>query len=248
MVRSGAKVASVEAAVVLPEMGVSASAAVHSHEVVFRRDIERNGRGAAMIDGRAVTVKALKESAGHLFELLGPNQQFTLLEPREQLLLVDAHAGTDSLREEFASLAEEVRDVRRRLSTASIDDREMARRRDRLAYELAEIREAELVEGEDDELAEEDARLANMDRLRSAAGAAGDSLGGSDRETPSGSDLIGEALRELREAATLDKQLDPIVAALESALYQVEDALRELDSYRDSLEYDADRHEQVQSR
>jgi len=248
VVRSGSNVASVEAVVVLSETEGAENKVVNSREVVFRRDVERSGRGAATIDGRAVTVKTLRESAGHLFELLGPNQQFTLLEPREQLLLVDAHAGTDALREQFASLAEEVRDVRRRLAAASIDDREMARRRDRLAYELAEIREAELVEGEDDELAEEDARLANMDRLRSAAGAAGDNLGGSDRETPSGSDQIGEALRELREAAALDRQLEPIVTALESALFQIEDASRDLDSYRDSLEYDAARHEQVQAR
>lgn len=238
VVRSGANVASVEAVAVLPD----------SREVVFRRDVERNGRGAATIDGRPATMKTLKESAGSLFELLGPNQQFTLLEPREQLLLVDAHAGTDALREEFASLAEEVREVRRRLAAASIDDRELARRRDRLSFEVAEIREAELVEGEDEELGEEDARLSNMDRLRSAAGAAGDALGGGGVETPSGADQIGEALRELREAAALDRQLEPIVAALESALYQIEDASRDLDSYSDSLDYDAARHEQVQSR
>ena len=248
VVRSGSNVATVEAVVVLPETGGSGVNAPYSREVVFRRDVERSGRGAAMIDGRAVTVKTLKESAGKLFELLGPNQQFTLLEPREQLLLVDAHAGTGALREEFASLAEEVREVRRRVSAASIDDRELARRRDRLAYEVAEIRQAELAEGEDDELAEEDARLSNMDKLRSAAGIAGENLGGSDRETPSASDQLGETLRELREAAALDRQLESIVAVLESALYQMEDASRELDSYREALEYDAAHHEQVQSR
>lgn len=252
VIRSGAGVASVEAVVCLPEAGLFPgevqSNGSQPREHVFRREVERNGRGAATIDGRPATIRSLKESAVNLFELLGPNQQFTLLEPREQLLLVDAHADTDSLREEFASLAEEAREVRRRLAAASVDDRELARRRDRLGFEVAEIREAELAEGEDEELADEDARLSNMDRLRSAAGAAGDALSGGGTDTPSGSDQIGEALHELREAAGLDHQLDSVVASLESALFQIEDASRDLDSYRDSLEYDASRHEQVQSR
>ncbi len=252
VVRHGASDASIEAVVAASaNMSFQDDGSHHSdvpRDVAIRRVVERNGRGAVTIDGRPVPVKTLRDVASRLFELLGPNQQFSLLEPREQLLLVDAHCGSERLREEFCSLAEEVREVRRRLSAASTDEREVARRRDRLQFELAEIRGADLAEGEDEELAEEDARLTHMDRLRSSTGLAADSLNGGGQDIPSGMDRIGDALRELRDAASVDARLASIVAAVESALYQLEDTSRELDTYRDTLEYDAARHEQVQAR
>ena len=252
VVRSGATAAVVEAefaasAMLLsPETGVTTGATPDT--LTLRREIEKSGRGGASIDGRPVPVRSLREIASRRFDLHGPNQQFSLLDTREQLYMLDGYAGTAELRLQFAAMAARLREVRKRLGNVVTDERQLARRRDLLAFEAGEIRAAELVPGEDESLEEENTLLSNMERLRSAVAVAGDQIYGGEQGGPSGSDRIGEGLRHLREVAHLDRRLADIAQAVETVLYQVEDAGRELASYRDALEYDSMRHEQVRTR
>ena len=73
-------------------------------------------------------------------------------------------------------------------------------------------------------------------------------LSGGEGDAPSSTDSLGDGLQQLREAAHIDRHLEGLVQTVESALIQIEDVGRELASYRDSLEYDPARHEQVQTR
>jgi len=227
---------------------IAAEVARPGGRVVIRREVERSGRGTATVDGRGVPVRALRELALQLFDLHGPNQQFALLDTREQLMLLDDFAGCGPARAAFAELAERLRDARARLQAIATDDRQAARRRDLLAFEAGEIDAAELKPGEDDELEQEVARLAHIEKLRAAVGAACEELYGGEGSVPSGSDRLGEGLRQVREAAAIDRTLIPLAEAVESALCQVEDAARELGAYRDSLEYDAERQQQAETR
>ncbi len=245
VVRTGAAASCIEAEVTRPDDDDASS---HSGLLVIRREVERSGRGTATVDGRAVPVRGLRELAVRLFDLHGPNQQFALLDTREQLLLLDDYAGCASARAAFALLAERLRDVRARLQAVATDDRQAARKRDLLSFEAGEIEAADLKPGEDEELEQESSRLAHIEKLRAAVGAACEELYGGEGTVPSGSDRLGEGLRQVRDAASIDRTLVPLAEAVESALCQVEDAARELATYRDSLEYDAERQEQVLAR
>ncbi len=252
VVRSGAAAAVVEAELTrpvgAPAMDTGLPGGDDADTLTLRRGVERSGRGGASVNGRSVPVRSLKELASRCFDLHGPNQQFSLLDAREQLAMLDEYAGTVALRAEFAAMASRLREVRKKLGTVVTDERQLARRRDLLEFEMGEIRAAGLVPGEDVSLDDENTLLSNMERLRSAVTMAGDQIYGGEQGGPSGSDRIGEGLRQLREAAHLDRRLVDIAQTVETALYQVEDAGRELASYRDSLEYDPARHEQVRAR
>jgi DNA repair protein RecN (Recombination protein N) len=242
VIRTGCSAAVIEADIAPPSAGATPVA------LTIRREIERSGRGSAYVDGRPVPVRNLKELAASAFDLHGPNQQFALLEAGEQLALLDVFAGTEAMRAEFAVLAASLVETRTRLRTLLTDERELARRRDLLAFEAGEIRTAAPVAGEEAALEDEDNLLANMEKLRESVSHAWERLYGGEQEGPSATDSLGEALLRLREAAHLDHRLDGLVQLVESAQIQVEDSGRELGSYRDALEYDPARHEQVQAR
>ncbi len=247
VIRSGASTAVIEAEVTLPQDAIYAQTG-SVRVVALRREVERSGRGNASVDGRAVPVRTLRDLSSSAFDLHGPNQQFSLLDSREQLVMLDDFAAATDLRSGFSSLADRLVEVNRVLNAQLTDQRQLARRRDMLQFEMGEIRGAAPVPGEDEELELENERLGNMDRLQETVARACDHIYGGEQGIPSGSDRIGEGLRELRDAAHLDRRLDGLVQTVESALYQVEDAGRELGSYRDSLAYDPVRHEQVQQR
>lgn len=252
VIRTGTEVAVLEAEVSIPASGPArdalAEAGFGGPSVVLRREVERNGKGSAAMNGRTVPVRALRELAVHLFDLHGPNQQFSLLDAREQLLLLDAYAGLDGLRARFAAIAASLRDIRKRIQAVTTDERELARRRDMLSFELGEIRASELQPDEEALLLEETSLLSNIERLREAVSVAFEELQGGDPTTPSGADRVAEAVKRTREASAMDGRLAGLLETMESALYQLEDASRELSSYRDSLEYDSVRHEQVEAR
>jgi len=151
--------------------------------VVLRREVERNGRGSAAINGQTVTVRSLRELAVHFFELHGPNQQFSLLDGYEQLLLLDAYAGLGELRERFSSVASDLRDIRKRIQSITTDEHELARRRDMLSFEVSEIRRADLKLGEEARLLEE-AALLSKGSLGCVRGTAGWRLVGAIRYGP----------------------------------------------------------------
>ncbi len=252
VVRSGADKAVVEAELessAAEHAGDPARAAIECSDVlILRREVERSGRGGAAVNGRSVPVRTLRDVASRGFDLHGPNQQFSLLDTRVQLAMLDGFAGTAELREDFATMATRLREVKKRLGSVVTDERQVARRRDLLAFEAGEIRASELISGEDEALEEENTLLSNMERLRNAAAVAADLVYGGEQVAASASDRIGEGLRLLREVAHMDRRLDDISQAVEAVLSQAEDAGRDLASYRDSLEYDPARHEQVRTR
>jgi len=250
VVRAGAQSAVIEVEVTPPSGGNSKDVcpAAVPETVLLTRYVGRSGRGGASVDGSTVPIRTLGDIAARVFDLHGPNQQFSLLNVREQLALLDDFGSTAGLRSEFASQVARLRGIRKDLESSLTDERELARRRDILAFEAGEIRSAGLVPGEDADLEEEMTLLANVEQLRSAVATAADQIYGGEQGLPSGSDRIGEGLRWLREVAHLDRRLVDIAQAVEGALYQVEDAGRELASYRDSLEYDPVRHEQIRAR
>ena len=252
VVRTGTEGAVIEALVAAhsggPVAGILEEAGIEGSTVMLRREVERSGRGGASVNGRAVPVRTLREVSGSLFDIHGPNQQFSLLDVREQLVLLDAYGETDSLRVEFVEMAEQLRHTRRMLEAATSDDRQIARRRDLLSFEIGEMRKADLKRDEDSELEQESKLLANVEKLRTAVGAACDELHGGEDALPSGTDKIARALQLLREAAETDARVEPLARSVESALYQLEDVSRELALHRDSLEYDPARQEQVETR
>jgi len=252
VIRAGAESAVLEAEVSVPPSGLARDALTGvgygGMSVVLRREVERNGRGSAAINGQTVTVRSLRELAVHFFELHGPNQQFSLLDGYEQLLLLDAYAGLGELRERFSSVASDLRDIRKRIQSITTDEHELARRRDMLSFEVSEIRRADLKLGEEARLLEEAALLSNIERLREAVSVAFEELQAGDSSVPSGMDRIAGAIKRIRDASAMDRRLGGLLETMESALYQLEDASRELSSYRDSLDYDSQRHEEVEMR
>ena len=115
---------------------------------------------------------------------------------------------------------------------------------DLLSYQLQEITAANLVEGEDEELEQERNRLVNAEKLVKGAGDAFEALYGEGR----GSDSLQNALIHLEEIHRYDESVGPVLEMVQSAVYQVEEAIRLLGRYRDELEFEPDRLNQVEER
>ncbi|MEN6478887.1 MAG: DNA repair protein RecN [Anaerolineales bacterium] len=214
--------------------------------LILRREVSRTRRGLCRVNGHVVTLSVLEEVGRHLVDIHGQGEHLSLIDMRNHVLMLDAYAGLEPLRERFGTLARQLGEVRRELAALHRDERELARRIDLLGYQLDEIDSACLREGEEEELRDELRLLGNAERrLELAAGAHARLAEG---EARSALDLLGRASQALTELAQLDPATAELAQQGESALYQLEDLARTLRTYRDDIEYDPKRLAEVEER
>jgi DNA repair protein RecN (Recombination protein N) len=256
-VRAGAEVARVEGAFALgpalhgridPILQREALEGDDPERLVLAREIRREGRTIARVNGRTVTLALLKEIGQHLVDVHGQSEHLSLLRVKEHVHLLDRFAGLEPAREGLAELVRRLRGVRAELDRLISAERDRARRVDQLRYQIEEIRSARLKAGEEETLAVERTRLANAEQLAALADEAFEALAGGSAEQAAALDSAGQAVRALAALAKIDPKLVELHAAAESAVLQLDDVAASLRDYREQIEYNPRRLEQIEDR
>jgi DNA repair protein RecN (Recombination protein N) len=136
-------------------------------------------------------------------------------------------------------------DVRKDLAGFEAGERDRAQREDMLRFQKNEIEAAMLKGGEDTELAAEQKVLANSEKLAGLAAMVDEALYSAD-----GSALtsLKKAIDGLADVVELDSRLSGALELCRSGSAQLEEAAREISSYREGLEFDPARLEQIGDR
>ena len=216
--------------------------------IVLTRQIGRGNRSINRANGQAVPLRFLREIGGLLIDIHGQSDHVSLNDPSVQLLLLDRYARGEGLRSELEPAVERFYQGKRELKLLTEDAREATRHIALLNFQVDEIRKAELGEVEDLELEAERTILSNVEKLKSCSQEAYQALYGSDSSIPSATDMMGEAIKLLREIAQADPGTSELLKDAEGALYQIEDISQTLRAYQDKLEYDPGRLERVEQR
>jgi len=259
MIRAGAEMTSVEAVftlagpsrerlgALLADYGLDEGDA--ELNLILARDLRLSGRSVCRVNGRAVPLKVLSEIGQYLIDIHGQGDHILLLRPREQIGFLDRYAGLVDDQAEIAALARQLRQARQELDFLRRDERELARRIDLLQFEVKEIEAARLTPGEEATLAAERDRLANAEKLAALAGGACVLLYEGDGEGVQGAcDLISQALQALSDIERVDAGMAAARQTLQEASYQIEDVAQSVRAYRDEIEFNPRRLEQIESR
>ncbi|MGQ9599910.1 MAG: DNA repair protein RecN [Anaerolineae bacterium] len=216
--------------------------------LILAREIRREGRNICRVNGRAVSLKFLEEIGQYLVDIHGQTEHLSLMRVREHVDLLDRYGELWPLREQVSALVHELRAVRRELTDLRRDERELARRIDLLQYQVDEIEAARLAPGEEEELAQERTRLANAEQLMALAEDAYQLLYEGSEDRSSALDLVQMAVRVLAGLTRLDASTQSLGERAERIGYQLEDLGALLRDYRDQIEFNPRRLEQVEER
>ncbi len=215
--------------------------------LIVSREVPRHGRSITRINGRAAVQSTLAALGRRLVDVHGQADNLSILRPAEHVGYLDRFAGLDDQRAAVAALAADLRAVREQIRRLSDDDRERARRLDRLAYEAREIADADLRAGEEEELREERRLLSSAEDLARLSDAAHVALTGGARSA-SAVDALGAAAENLAQLARLDERMTDTAAMAEALQSQAYDLARELRAYREGVEYNPRRLEMIEER
>ena len=122
--------------------------------IVISRRFNSEGRGAIKVNGDTVTTSMLKKIAAHLVDVHGQSEHFYLLNESNQLSMVDCLCG-EKLSVQKNKLAQLLSKKKQYLISVSMlggSEQERAQKLDLLAYQIKEIEEAEIEDGEIDSL------------------------------------------------------------------------------------------------
>jgi DNA repair protein RecN (Recombination protein N) len=256
-VRSGSKKATIEGTFVLPEgigermlrdsLGDLAEEMEGEEEIVLRRTLSEEGRSRCYVAGVTVPVKALAALGERLVSYHGQREQVRLVEPAEQLGILDDFLDEESLRAKgvLEERWSEVERERRKLAELRSSSEARVREVEFLRYQVAELEEAGYSVAEYEDLARERDRLRNVTDLLATTAAAGTALSG---EEGSAAEGVARAETELDRAAGYDEGLGELLNRLRGLSAELQDVAYELRSYLDELEADPNRLEVVEDR
>ena len=168
------------------------------------REVRREGRSVARLNGRIVGLPLLRELGEILVDIHGQSEHLSLLNVRAHLGLLDRYAGIESDLAAYHKAHQHLLGLRRELHDLRLAQQDAERRIEMLTFQAGEIEAARLHHAEDAELKQERDRLANAESLATLAQDALTVLDEGTSESPAATDLLGRAIQSLAKLAQID--------------------------------------------
>jgi len=216
--------------------------------VTLMREVRKEGRSVARINGRTVNVGLLKELGALLIDIHGQAEHLSLLDPRAHLGLLDRYAEVGQPLGDYRQTYHALLNLRRELTDLRKAQSDSDRRVEMLTYQAEEIESARLKTGEDEELRKERDRLANAESLAQNAQEALALLDEGSPETPAATDLVGQAAQALATLAKIDAGQAELASQAELLLDTISDVIHGLRDYLEEIEFNPKRLEDVEER
>ncbi|WP_455374260.1 DNA repair protein RecN [Limibacillus halophilus] len=249
LVRAGCEKASVSAAFELPQAHPAwdllkdGEIEIEPGEpLLLRRQLSADGRSRAFANDQPISVALLRGLGESLVEVQGHFEQRGLMDPKTHRQTLDAFAGLEKEAVRLGALWEDWRAAERgRVEAAAA--LEKARGEEAfLRHALGELEALDPQEGEEEQLAERRALLMHAGQVMEALNEALGALNGAE------SGMTGAQRRLERVADKAAGRLDEILAGLDRAMTEAEEARIQIQSLAGDEEFEAGGLEKVEER
>jgi len=213
--------------------------------LIVRREVGASGRGAAFFADQMVSLKRLAELMSETVDIHSQNSQQSLTKKSWQRRAYDHYAGADEAAREVAKLFAEAKALRDELREYLEKEREILRREELWRFQVEEVSEANLKEGEEEELIEQEKNLSNAEEIRELLLSLENGLDGEEGSPVEGLRRLNRLVKQL---AGLYSPAAEWAAELSESLNTLEDLSREVSRARDNFSCDPRELESVQER
>lgn len=213
--------------------------------VLLRRVIDAGGRSKAWINGAPATLAQLRELGDRLVDIHGQHAHQLLLRGGAQRDLLDAQGKLGTLAAQVAADFRAWRDIAAQVARFEADAQALADEREQLAWQVDELGKLDVRIGEWTEIGDEQRRLSNAAGLIEGAQASLQALSESDESIAS---QLAQVLHRVEQLAELDPLVQPVLASLEPARIEIDEATHALNAYLSRVELDPRRLAEVESR
>ncbi len=208
--------------------------------LLISRKFTLDGKSVVKINGETVTVAMLKKFTALLIDIHGQSEHFSLLKNSSQLALLDK-IGSDkikTIKDKLALLYSDYKNTLREIDSLGGDERQRSVRIDILDYYIKEIEEANIEDGEEENLKELQEKLRNREKILSAFALVKSSI----IDEGGVNDILSNAVRSLGGVSSLANEYQDLYDRLNNVTVEIDDILSSSEAVIDNLsddEYDA---------
>ncbi len=250
LIRTGCTEAVVEGLFVLPhapglaqllgEAGIS-----FDGELLIKRTISREGRNRVFINGSLATLQTLSRLGPRLISISGQYAHQLLLRPENHLYLLDDFSGLEDDRVELGTLFDRYHALKGEITSLEAEIRSQKEREELTRFQIQEIEMAGPAPGEDDLLEEERLRLQHAEELLEIASNGYQALY---EDQNSALSSVSLCAKSLEKGSRIAPELASVKASLADIEAQIEDISFALRDFRESVQVDPQRLNQVVER
>ncbi len=194
--------------------------------LIISRSLSQDGKSIATINGSIVTTSLLKQVAIKLIDSYAQNENIELLNVKNHLSILDSYSGqeVEKLKNEIATYLTRLNALNSQMEQLGGDSKNRDRELELLNYQIADIENANLVIGEDEEIQNKINKLSNIEKVFENLRLANSNLS-----------YIEEKISECQHFITLAEKYDP---SLNNILERINSAKIEIKDIKDSIDFD----------
>lgn len=214
-------------------------------QLLLVRKISATGRASVAINGQPVTAAMVKAVGQQLVDIHGQHDHQYLLRSTNQLLILDRFAEASKLRKQYTATYHELHELIQRRENLSNSSTLRTQKLDLYEFQAGEIDDAQLAEGEFEELSARHRWLTNVHKIQRDTGQAYQALYDSDASIIERLQIIVHLLGDLEE---LDDDLGQPTQVIREATLALQEGAFDLGRYLDRIDANPRELDEVEDR
>jgi DNA repair protein RecN (Recombination protein N) len=207
-------------------------------EIIIRREVSPTGKSRAFINDTPVNLTQLKSLTSRLIDIHSQNENLLLNENEFQFYVLDAYAAHAKLIAEYKQKFYKYKKINAELEELLNKENEARKEKDYLEFQMKEMLDAALIEGEDKKIEEELELLKHAEQIKA-------NLSFSEQSLTSGEKNVTGFLNEIRAKinaiASINPALGELRTRLDNAIIDIKDIAAEIESLEQKINYDPNR-------
>jgi DNA repair protein RecN (Recombination protein N) len=204
-------------------------------DLIIKRSFSAAGGTRQFINSSPTTLSVLKNLGDDLVDLHGPHDHQSLLSPETQLSLLDSFARGEEQLDEYRKHYRQLQALLTEYTALNTAETAREQEVDLLRHQITEIKSANLVTGEEEEIENRYKLASNSKRLIELASAIANKLSEADGSVLS---QLAETQRLLRELEKIDSSIAQFSSAHAASVVELSEIARALSIYAEKLDLD----------
>lgn len=212
---------------------------------IIRREIYATGKSRAFVNDIPVQLLMLRELGSHLIDIHSQHQNLLLGDDKFQLSVVDALARNQYEAGQYRTLYTQLTSIHRRIAQLREEAERNAQEADYIRYQFTQLDDANLQEGEQEELEAEQELLSHAEDIKSSLCQLHEGLDG---EELSVVQTLKSLAHQAQELTRIYPDIAEVASRLETDYIDLKDIADEVGSRAEDVTFDPQRLEQVEER
>ena len=214
-------------------------------DTIIRRELTATGKSRAFINDTPVSLTKMRELGEQLVDIHSQHQNLLLQKEDFQLNVVDIIAQDEKQRKNYEAAYNQYKQANQKLNALKAEIEKNRENEDFLRFQFKELDEAQLQNGEQEELEQEYEMLSHSEDIKTALYQADNHLSGDDGNII---ERLKQASEQLANIKDVYPEVTELLERIDSCYIELKDIAQEVNGLTDHVEFDPARLETINER